>query len=196
MNISQTNNVLTLTSTPANGYYFVQYVTRVDVVGETVLHAPIVVSSSEYTLSEDSYFKLAEIKIQVLPVTIPQTIPGTGYYSDGASLYGEGEEITEEQLWAVDPSGTNLTRVDYDLISTYNLDTYYLNLLKNKYLSNMCNCSCINKSDKMLIDTLTMGLELIGLLTTRSQYYEADRIINQLSYCANLTTDQSCNCNG
>lgn len=47
-----------------------------------------------------------------------------------------------------------------------------------------------------MIDTLTMGLALIEELNVYAQYYESQRIMEQLNKCIGNIDATNCNCNG
>lgn len=189
MTITQTNNILYFESNIVPGFSYVHYLTLVNLEAEELLQAVITTSESSYTLTSDSYYKVTEIQ---LPTT-----PGSGYYISGDQVFDSGDqEVSLEDLLAVDVSGTNIVREDLDLVSVYFLNEYYINLLKNKYLKNICSCTCVSKIDKVLIDSLTMGIMLIESLVKNNKYNESNRIIYQLSTCSNLVTTSTCNCNG
>ena len=188
MTITQTGSMLELTSPVVTDYAYVHYYLNVNSSDVVTDSAQVTDSFSYLDLTEDSYYQLVEI---LLPTT-----PGTGYYISGQSIYDPDDVmITTDELLAIYPTtGTNIVRTQYDWISTYFLNEYYINLLKSKYLKNICSCNCFSKTDKVLIDALTMGFILIDALKLASQYYEANRIIDQLAVCTNTVTGTPCNC--
>lgn len=107
----------------------------------------------------------------------------------------QGNVISAETLLATSTDLTNIIRTDENWITMYILDDYYIRLLKSKYLHNICNCGCgcIDKIDKVRLDTLTMGLDLIEALEAKNQYYEIQRIVEKLMVCFGLI-DSNCNC--
>lgn len=188
MNISQIEEVLHLVSIETNGYGFIHVIQDVRIHETTVAKDIFTNSSSTYTFLSDGYFIITEIKLPL--------VSGTGYYINGESVYNpNGQEISIEDLLLINPSTSNIVRSDQNYISLFLLKDYYLKLLKTKYLKNICNCGCgcIDKIDKVQLDTLTMGLDLIEALEVKSQYFEIQRIVEKLSVCFGLITSD-CNC--
>jgi len=190
MNIIQTANVLTLTSSAESGFRYIHTIQKISIAETTLENEIFTDSISSYTMPSDGYYIITEIKLT--------TIPGQYYYITGDTVYSSlGVEISIEDLLLLDVSGTNIVRIDTDLLNKYNTDLYYINLIKNKFLKTICACDCISKSDKLTIDTLTMGLALIENLVLNLQFYEAQRIIEHLGICNNLiVSNPNCNCNG
>lgn len=187
MNVSQLQNTLTITSTIASGYKYVHYIIKVNLEDEVVKQTEITESISTYTMLQDGYYKIVELR---LPTT-----SGSGYYITGTTIYSPSNVVlSPEELLLVDVTGTNIIRDGSDIIVTYYLNEYYINIIKSKFLKNICSCACLTAVDKVLIDTLTMGLVLITKLEENSQYHEANRIISQLSSCSNIQNDANCNC--
>lgn len=189
MNVSQSENKLNIVSADSGTYYkYIHVVQSVRINGTEIVSDEYTTSVSYYTLPFDGYFIVTEIK---LPTT-----PGNYYYLSGEFIYDpEGNMITVEQLMTVDPAGTSIVREDLDYISLYYLEDYYLKLLKGKYLKNICNCGCgcIDKQDKVRLDTLTMGLDLIESLLAKLQYFEVQRIVEKLMVCFGMVAND-CNC--
>lgn len=187
MNITQTNAIITITSTTNSNYKYVHVIQRVAINETTIISDVITTSSSSYTLGYDGYFIITEFRLP--------TNDGSDYWTDGTFIYDPSGVISVEELMALDPEVANLTRTDEDHVSLYFLNNYYINLLKSKYLKNICNCGCgcIDKQDKIKLDTLTMGLDLIEALLTKAQYYEVQRIIEKLMVCFGMV-DNNCNC--
>lgn len=190
MNITQTENVLTLTSPVESGFRYIHTIQKVTITETTLVNKVFTDSISSYTMPSDGYYIITEIKLT--------TTPGQYYYIVGDIVYSSlGVEISVENLLAISVSGTNILRIDTDLLNKYNTNLYYVNLIKNKFLKIICTCDCISKSDKLTIDTLTMGLVLIENLVLNLQFYEAQRIIENLGICNNLiVSNPNCNCNG
>lgn len=191
MNITQDEGTLSMISQEASGYGFIHVIQNVRVDSETFIASDeFTTSTSYYTLTEDGYFIITEIK---LPITA-----GSGYYMDIGEeiIYDPNDNvISTEALLATDTELTNIVRVDEDWISMFILQDYYIKLLKAKYLKNICNCGCgcMDKTDKVRLDTLTMGLDLIEALQAKNQYYEIQRIVEKLMVCFGLI-DANCNC--
>lgn len=191
MNITQTEATISMVSQEASGYGFIHIVQDVTIVETNVVSDVFTTSMSEYTFVADGYFIITEIKL-------PTTAPVSGYWIDIAEelIYDpSGNVISTETLLATSIDQTNIIRTDEDWITMYLLDDYYVRLLKSKYLHNICNCGCgcIDKTDKVRLDTLTMGLDLIEALEAKLQYYEIQRIVEKLMVCFGMI-DSNCNC--
>lgn len=188
MNITQTGAKLSIISTESVGYRYVHVVQDVTIAATTIVSDEYTDSISYYTLPTDGYYIVTEMKIP--------TTPGDYYYIvDDVVFNADDQAITISALMEVDTIGTSIVRVDEDYISMYHLEAYYLSLLKSKYLANICNCGCgcIDKQDKIKLDTLTMGLDLIEALLAKVQYHEVQRIVEKLSVCFGLMI-KNCNC--
>ena len=123
--------------------------------------------------------------------------PGTYYILEDVVdqvIAPNGFPITITELLKIDPIVGGFARQDQDWFTYYQLHTYYINLIKSKFLNNICSCTCMSTNDKTMIDTLTMGLTLIDELLTFILYYEAERILEQLSACTGVVNTK-CNCN-
>ena len=216
MEITQTDNVLTITSISVSGYSYIHTVQKVTLDETTLFDSNITESESTFTLTSDGYFIVSEIK---LPNTVDNTT--NHYYINGDTVYTwEDEEITISALLALDTTGTNIIREDTDYLSVYYIRKYYIDIIKNRFLKNICNCgtsgtsSCTSgvynptlingvvdrgyrvtnpEQDKITIDTLTMGLEVISYLEEYQLYMEAERIIEQLAPCGSVS-NTGCGC--
>ena len=189
MNVSQSENKLNIVSTDSGVYYkYIHVIQDVRINSIEIVSEVYTTSVSYYTFPYDGYFKISEIK---LPTT-----SGNYYWVNDEVIYDpSGNVISVEELLEVDPTGTNIVRNDLDYITLYFLRDYYLKLLKSKYLKNICNCGCgcIDKQDKVKLDTLTMGLDLIEALMAQYQYYEVQRIIEKMMVCFGIVSND-CNC--
>lgn len=184
MTITQTGNTVSITSTPQAGYRFIHAIQKVTSTVTTLVNDTFTDSASSFTLESDGYYIISETKLT--------TTPGAYYYISGDTVYSSvGVEITVEDLLEEELEQT--TFVNH--FSRYNVNEYYINLLKSKFLNNICACNCISTSEKLTIDMLTMGITLIDSLVIDEQFYEAERIVEQLGTCTNTITP-SCNCNG
>lgn len=184
MEITQIANMLNLTSPATAGHSYVHVIDKITTSSESQVNDTIVDSTSSYELTSDGYYKVIEIRL-------PNTVSAGNYYTlDGDFFDTSGDQITLAELLEVE---SGVTRTDTNHLSYYYLDTYYLNLIKSKFLKNICGCSCSSQQDRITIDTLTMGLHLIASLGTYLQYYEATRLIEQLSVCTGVS-NVNCNC--
>lgn len=218
MEINQTDNVITTTSILESGYSYIHVIQKITTETSSIFDSNITDSESEFTLTSDGYFILSEIK---LPSTVDTNV--NHYYITGNTVYNwEGEEVSISTLITIDTTGTNIIREDIDYLSKYYIYKYYIDILKNRFLKNICNCgnsgtsncssgvynpTLINgvvdrgykvsdpKQDKITIDTLTMGLEILDYLEEYLLYMEAQRIIEQLAPCGSIT-NTGCGCNG
>ena len=188
MQISTTKNTVNLVSTITSGYKYIHVIEKVTTTEVTLENSEFTESSSSYDLLTDGYYNIIEIK---LPDSYSEGI----YYIDGETIYSPVGVITLEELLEVDVEGTNILREDNDYFLYYFLETYYIDLIQSKFLKSICTCSCVNSQDRVTIDTLTMGLELIKKLVEYLQYMEAERMIEQLSTCSGII-NTNCNCNG
>lgn len=185
MIIERTNEWINIISTPAVGYYYVHAIQQVTTLETSLLHSIIVELESEYQFLIDGYFVISEI---LLPDS-----EGQGVWTDGDKIYDEnGIEITVEQLLEIDPETSNIVRDDDSIVITYYLNEYYHSVLKVSLQDGLCG-KCKSTTQKAELDTLMIGLEVIDYLVENEQYYEAQRIIEQLSSCVGLM-NSNCNC--
>lgn len=189
MNITKSKNTITITSSPVYATHtYIHVVQQITTTSEIIIHEAFTESISSKTLPSDGYYKVTEF-------WLPNTA-GEGYYIIDSKVYTPtNEQISVEQLLDVNIAGTNIARVDQDLFNEYNLNDYYISLIKSKFLKNICNCDCLSAQDRRMIDTLTMGLSLIEVLNTYLQFYESQRIVEQLYKCQGVV-NTNCNCNG
>lgn len=146
------------------------------------------------------------------------------YIYNGAIYDGTDVQISALTILNTPTTGTNIIREDLDYFSTYFTYTYYISILKNKFLKNICSCgntglptmpyvvnsyspNYVNgvvdrgyntnniKQDRTTVDVLMMGLEIIKYLLEYLLYMEAERIIEQIQPC-NTGTNLGCGCNG
>jgi len=190
MNITQNENNIVITSTENSSYSYVHVIQDVSTLDTTIINNTFTNSTSTYNFTTDGYFIITELKL-------PKGISLYYYYILNGVIYNLSDEVvTVEELMNMDPDEIpGLIREDLDYLSLYLLREYYLNLLKSKYLKNICNCgcACIDRIDKVKLDTLTMGLDLIEALESKFQYYEIQRIVEKLSSCFGIITS-NCNC--
>jgi len=188
MNITQEKQILTLTSQATSSYKYVHAIQMVTVTETSLYESNITDSVSVFTLPQDGYYIISEI---MLPITNGPS----NYWTDGIHIYDPFDEvISVEVLLSVDPGTTNIVREDTDYINTYALKNYYENALKSLFLKDMCNCNCTNNT-KIELNILTMGIDLIELLTSTGQYYEVQRIIEKLITCIGIA-ELNCKCYG
>jgi len=143
-----------------------------------------------FVLPVDGYYKIHRLLITI--------IPNEGYYIDGSTVYAPGgEELDAEEIYTLleieNYQAENIEYINQDHFNYYYVEKMYIDLLKNKLLLSSCNCSCGETKDKVTIDTLTMGLEVIRYLIYYTQYYEANRIVKLLATCTGIIT-ANCNC--
>lgn len=63
MNITQTNAIITITSTTNSNYKYVHVIQRVAINETTIISDVITTSSSSYTLGYDGYFIITEFRL-------------------------------------------------------------------------------------------------------------------------------------
>lgn len=190
MDILQTNNTILVSNPMLIDFKYVYSLIKITTEDEELISSSVVISETSFLLTEDGHYKIVSAWIT--------TIPGSGYYISGDTVYNSlNQPLTVEELLALDPSGTNISWEEEHYISTYYINEYYIDLLNSKFVKQLkCGCEFISKSDKIMIDTLTMGLTLIEKLIENSLYYEAGRILEKLLICARLVNPPNCNCNG
>lgn len=192
MNINVYRNELTVSDTLVSVYKYIHVIQLNAVTGNSTQYVKYTHEASTTVLATDGYYTITQIMLPLAPV------PGTYYIIEDVVdqiIAPNGFPITVDQLLAVDPIAGGFDRQDVDWFTYYQLNDYYITLIKAKFLNNICNCGCINAQDKLMIDTLTMGIALLDELITYAQYYEAERILEQLSKCTGIV-NTNCNCNG
>lgn len=190
MNINIYKNELTVSDTAVSVFKYVHTIQLNNIAGTGVRYDKYTYDSSTTILATDGYYTITQIMLSL------DQVPGTYYIIEDVvdQIIGpSGFPITITELLAVDPLEGGFERQDQDWFTYYQLNDYYINLIKAKFLNNICNCGCINTQDKLMIDTLTMGLALIDELITYTKYYESERILEQLSKCTGIV-NTSCNC--
>lgn len=187
MIITRTDNTITLDSAVAAGYTYVHITQKITTLETTIFDDAISESSTDVAILTDGYYIFTEIK---LPIT-----GGSGYYISGDTVYdASNNEVSIDTLLTLYTGDSNILREDYDYIFYNYLYTYYINLIKARFLKNMCGCNC-SSIDRVTLDTLTMGFAVLDQLIEYEQFTEAVRIIEQLSVCSNII-NTNCSCNG
>lgn len=196
MTVTQASDTLTITSTASLVYSYIHVVQQVTTTATTVVSVTFTSSVSTYTLTEDGYYVITEIKAE--------TENNGDYYITGGVLYDSGDAevynpdtdtlASISTVLAFDYTATSMTKITLDHISYYELEAYYIDLLQNKFLKGICGCTCtFSDATKQTIDTLMMGLAIIQYMNTYQQYNEAQRVLENLSSCVGLTTSD-CGC--
>lgn len=189
MEINRSSNVLSFSSEILTGYAYVHSMQKVTTKDTTLVWSDITDSLSSTSVSVDSYYIISEIRL-------PDHIVTNGYYTINDKIYDlNGNEISVEQLLATSILNTNIIRVDTNYVFYYYIETYYIDLLKSRFQETINSCACLNKQDKITIDTLTMGLDIIKYLIPYELYNEIQRVIEQLSVCTGTITN-NCACYG
>jgi hypothetical protein len=175
------NNNIVITSTPSAGYGHVHIIQKITSSTETIVNS-VIGDSSTFPTTVDGYYIVTEI---ILP-----TADGGSYFIDGDEIkLGTASVILSDLLDLVAAETTT------ELVLYYYLNIYYINLIKSKLLKNLCSCACMSLSDKLTLDTLTMGLTIIPILEADSQFVEMGRMVDQLSVCTGIT-NTGCACYG
>ena len=182
MIITTNKQEVTLQSVESVGYNYVHVIQKVTNTENVLITYNITADDSTIVVEEDGYYIISEIKLT--------TTPGAGYYISGGVVYNNSVEVSIEDLLEVD----GLDREDYDEVLYSILETYYKELLQSRFLGGINNCTCSYDKDKLMIDILTMGIDLVKILIKYGQYFEAGALITQLSLCSSLTTP-NCGCN-
>lgn len=195
MNINIYKNALTISDTEVTEYKYIHVIQLNAITGSGTQYVKYTHDSSTTTLAADGYYTITQMMLPLDPVEGTYYIIESLVGGDDQVIDPNGDVILIDDLLLVDTVGTTITKTVENIFSDYSLHTYYINLLKSKFLKNVCGCDCISKQDKLTIDTLTMGLALIEELVAFAQYNEAERIVEQLNKCTGLVTP-NCNCNG
>jgi hypothetical protein len=128
-------------------------------------------------VEKDGYYRVSEY---------PLTTTGTYYIQDNILYNVEGQTDGADLVANEIPDET------YDLVVYEYLEIFYKNLISDRLIKGICNCAC---QDKLVIDTLTIGLEMLKMLEKYKQYYEVYRILKQLETCDDFI-NINCDCNG
>jgi len=194
MEIIQTSNTLAIFGSVVTGYSNIYILQKIDPL--TTLPTNIAVSVStggtSFNLPSDGYYAVNKF-------TLSTDTNSLGYYIVGQAVYVPGgttwiQSALYNLLTVSNPSTVGITLEVTYYFTYYAIQTYYLNLLKAKFLKDLCSCGC-DSNDKVLIDTFTMGIEVLKNLIQYSQYNEASRIVSILSTCSGVV-NTSCNCYG
>ena len=195
MELIQTNSTLTIFGTESVGYSNVYILQKMDPTTELPVNMDykVSVAGTTFTLTSDGYYAINKFILSTTP-------SDTTYYISGEVVYVPGGDILMESglydlLLIEDYTETGITYEVTNYFTYYTIETYYLNLLKSKFLKSMCGCGCVSASDRVTIDTLTMGIEVIKSLVLYSQFNEASRILNLLNTCTGIV-NTNCNCHG
>jgi len=187
MNITQIENTITLSSTETSGYKYIHVIQQVTISSTTVIHEVFTFNNSSKVLPNDGYYILIEMKMP--------TTPGNYYYIVDDIIYDPTDNpVTIAEVLLLDPVTYGIDRNDNDLFTTYIITEFYIKYVKEKFQNIICGCTTCGPTNKLTMDTLEMGLALIEYLNIYSQYYESQRIVEQLGSCLNISTS-TCNCN-
>lgn len=189
MEIIQNNAKITITDPEVANYSYLHIVQRITIDNESIFDSKITTNYSEYNLTDDSYYIASSMKIT--------TIPGSGYYISGDQVYNEfNVAVTAQDLLnIVDIESTNIVKSSQNYIFTYYIKKYYLDLIQSKFLKGLCACGCMDAQEKITVDALTMGLNLLEVLVANQYYYEAERLIEKLTVCTGIV-NVGCGCHG
>ncbi len=192
MELTQIQNTLVIENTVIAGYSNVYILQKIETSTDSSSNLGYFISTSggSFALTIDGYYKVYRFSIT--------TTENAGYYIDGQTVYAPGgDELYDNSIYSLlqieDYEEEGIIYEMEEHFNYYCIEKKYIDLLKNKFLKDMCGCGCITPSDKVTVDTLTMGLEVIKYLVQYSQYYEADRIVSLLSTCTGIV-NSNCNC--
>lgn len=186
MEIEQHGDTLTLTSPTISSHKYIHIIQKVTSTNTTFYSGVFSENISSIALTTDGYYILTEIRL-------PEIIT-VGYYIQNDKIYNNGVEISIEDLLKIDVEGTNILRTDSDYLSYYYINKYNIDLIKTTFLKGICNCGCSTREGNQTIDTLVMGIEVLKSLVDYNLYYEAQRVVEQLSICTG-EINSNCNCN-
>ena len=209
------NQYLTdVTTTSIRNYTFLQTVSinaitsikadlteTLDVYG-VVNHITDTVDTSNFEMSTDGLYRVTHI---ILPTNewLLDAISKNGislytliyYYNTTDKLFykyisGTSTEVTIDELLAVNPTSTNtIIRTDKNTFCTCRLNQCFYNLCKS--LFGILPSKCANKVDenKSMIynrDIIWMAINIIKYLIEQGQYYEAQRILEEVTQCGSI----------
>lgn len=194
MEILQTGGTLNIFGEEIEGYSNVYLIQRIDPCEDDSINvaAAVYAGGAVFTLTADGYH-------QITKLTMSTTYNATNYFIIGSTVYSPGgaAQFTGDSLYdllgIIDFAAVGIIEESTDYFTYELTNTYYINLVRTKFLCNVCNNTCITDKDRIVLDTLLMGIEVIKLLMAQSQYDEAARIMNLLSTCTGITST-SCNC--
>lgn len=196
MEILQSDATLNIFGTAVFGYSNVYLIQRVDPCLEDPVNvlAQIAAGGTTLTLTADGYYQIHKFTMSTTPTGSNWYISGNYAINPNMTSILSGDALYD--LLEIDPddyAGLGIAYEYVDHFSYYFIETYYINLIRSKLLQKICDNTCVPVSDKVTIDTLLMGIEVIKILIEQAQYDEAARIVNLLSTCTGVTTT-SCNC--
>lgn len=189
MVVTKSNEWITITDFELVGYSYLHAIQSITTTGSFLLNYDIVESESIYQFEMDGYYIITSIRLL-------NTNTSGEYWTDGSKIYNpNGDEISVEDLLEITdfPIDLDIIREDSEYLLYYYLNNYYLSFINDKFANIICG-RCQSTSNNVTQDTLVMGLYLIEYLEENEQYYEAQRIIEQLSACVGLSTASNCNC--
>ncbi len=192
MELIQNQNILVITDTAVadrSNVYIIQRISPTSDVPENITYL-ISEDGGTVAITLDGYYNVHKLQIT--------TIAGAGYYITGDQLYGPGDVlVTGTNIYSLldieDFLAVGITYSVENYFTYYNIETFYIDLLKNKFLRNICCCNPPN--DRVTIDALTMGIDVIKYLLEYLNYNEAARIVDMLAVCTGVV-NTNCGCNG
>lgn len=194
MEILQSGSTLNIFGEEIEGYSNVYLIQRVDPCESDPINvaAAIFAGGAVFTLTADGYHQITKLTMSTTYSAVNYFIFDNKVYSPGGLTQLSGDDLYD-LLDITDFEGYGITYESTNYFTYELTNTYYVNLVRTKFLCNVCNNTCIADKDRIVLDTLLMGMEVIKILIGESQYDEAARIMNLLSTCTGITST-SCNC--
>ena len=187
MEISTSNNIIYVSNTPTLGYKYVHFLQKLNNKDTLLKDYSVTDNVSNIILPEDGLYNVTSVRI------INSNVENSYYIEDDEVFDNLGNLIVVEDLLNV--THASLIKETEVTFLIYYLKNFYTNLLESKIFKNIYDCNCQeSKTDKVLIDTLTMGLEVLKILVEHEQFHEAQRIVEKLTTC-NKAINLNCNCN-
>jgi hypothetical protein len=192
MTLTENQNTLVITDAVIADYsnvYIIQKITPSVADPENITYL-VSEDGGTIAITLDGYYNVHRLQIT--------TTAGAGYYILGDVLYGPGDVVIQGAdvyllLDIADFAAEGIIYSVADYFTYYNIEKYYVDFLKTKFLKNVCCCNPPN--DRSIIDPLTMGIDVIKYLLEYQQYNEAARIVEMLATCTGVI-NTSCGCNG
>lgn len=194
MEILQSGSTLNIFGEEVEGYSNVYLIQRIDPCLDDPVNvgAAIYAGGAVFTLTADGYHQITKLTMSTSYSEVNYFILSGKVYSPGGSTQYTGDSLYD-LLDITDYEGYGIIYEEANYFTYELMNTYYINLVRTKFLCNVCSNTCITDKDRIVLDTLLMGIEVIKILVAESQYDEAGRIANLLSTCTSVTST-SCNC--
>jgi len=182
MEIKQTQNSIELTSIPLSGHSCLHVIEKITSTTNEVIYSNLEITSC-FNLPSDGYYIIHEIYLLNITTFNSYCIEEDIIYKPDGTVAKISDLLESDHI--------SIIKEQSNFLLYYFLEEYYHKLLKKRFLN---FTYCKDSKDRLIIDTLTMGLEIIKSLINYEQFEEAQRIIEKISICSD-NTNVNCNCN-